>query len=469
MRFEAKRYQQLGLEFLRGHPRAGLILDMGLGKTVVSLTAADEHLWEEFTVDAFLVIAPKRVAEDTWPREARKWDHLSRLRVSTVLGTAKQRRAALERQADLYIFNRENVCWLCRPEVWPFRGRYIGVIIDELSSFRDAQSKRWRALRRRAGAFPVVWGLTGTPAPKGYIDLWPEMYLLDGGARLGKTLGSYRAEFFSPGARRGHVVFEWRLRPGAKEEIDRRLADGLCISMKKEDWLDLPPRVEEQVTVRMDAKERAVYDRLKQERVLCRIGGRDLDTEIVGATAAALANKLLQLSGGAVYDEDGGVVEVHARKLDALEELAEAAQGQPLLVFYAYRHEADRIARRFPQAVRMGEGAGKDTAGTIVRWNAGEIPMLICHPASAGHGLNLQEGGHIIVWYSPVWDLELYQQANARLHRMGQRDTVVVYHIVCEDTLDGRVLDALTRKGAVQESLIDALRTYIKEAKGSEG
>ena len=465
MKFVPKPHQAPCLSFLREHPRAGLILDMGMGKTVVALTAADELLHEEFAVDAFLVVAPKRGAEDTWAREAEKWDHLARLRVSAVLGTEKQRLAALERPADLYVINRENVPWLCAPEHWPFQGRALGLILDELSSFKNQRSKRWRALRRRAAACPVVWGLTGTPAPKGYIDLWPEMFLLDQGARLGPTVGAYRSAFFSPGAHRGHTVFDWRLRPGAKEEIDRRLADGLCVSMRKEDWLALPPISHNRVEVRMDRKERAVYDQLKRDRVLCALEGQDLDAAVVGDTAAALSNKLLQLSGGAVYDETGGVVRVHDRKLDTLSELEEAAQGQSLLVFYAYRHEAQRIRDRFPGAVLLGQDEGRDTRETIRRWNAGEIPMLLCHPASAGHGLNLQDGGHIIVWFSPIWDLELYQQANARLHRMGQEHPVVVHHLVCADTLDDRVLSVLEDKDRTQRGLIEALKLYLTETK----
>ncbi len=462
MKFEPKPHQALCLDVLRDRPRAGLLLDMGLGKTAIALTAADEALNREFTVDCFLVIAPKRVAEDTWTTEAAKWDHLRGLRVARCLGSEKQRLAALAGEADLYVINRENVDWLCRPGVWPFGKKRLGLIIDELSSFKNQQSKRWRALRKRAGACPIVWGLTGTPAPKGYIDLWPQIFLLDNGERLGPTVGAFRARYFDPGARKGHIVYEWRLKPGAKQRIDAALTD-LCISMRKEDWIDLPPVTHNRVAVRMDRKERAVYDELKAEKVLTQLDGKDLDEAVVGATAAALSNKLLQLSGGAVYDENGGVVEIHRRKLDALAELAEAAQGQSLLVFYAYKHEAQRILAQFPQAVLMGQGEGKDTEGVIRRWNAGEIPMLLCHPASAGHGLNLQHGGHIIIWYSPIWDLELYQQANDRLHRMGQEHPVVVHHIVCADTLDDKVLDALNGKDKVQAGLIEALKLYIKE------
>ena len=421
-----------------------------------------EALWDEFEVDCFLVVAPKRVAEDTWTTEAAKWDHLNGLRVAKCLGTEKQRLAALHSKADLYVINRENVDWLCQPGVWPFNGKRLGIIIDELSSFKNQQSKRWRALRKRAGSCPIVWGLTGTPAPKGYIDLWPQMFLLDNGERLGSTIGAFRNKFFDPGARKGHIVYDWKLKPGAKERIDAALSD-LCVSMRKEDWVKLPPLTHNRVVVRMDKKERAVYDELKKERVLTELEGKDLDEAVMGTTAASLSNKLLQLSGGAVYDEVGGVVEIHSRKLDALEELSEAAQGQPLLVFYAYKHEAQRILARFPGAVLMGQGEGKDTSAVIAKWNAGQIPMLLCHPASAGHGLNLQAGGNIIIWYSPIWDLELYQQANARLYRMGQTRPVVIHHILCEDTLDDRVLNVLNGKNQVQASLIEALKAYVKE------
>jgi SNF2 family DNA or RNA helicase len=464
MKFEPHIYQTYAIERMVEQPRMGLFLDMGLGKTVITLSAADRLLNEEFRVDCFLVIAPKRVAEDTWSTEAAKWDHLARLRVARCLGTEKQRRTALASPADLYVINRENVAWLCQESVWPFRGRRVGVIIDELSSFRNQQSKRWRALRKRVKGCSVVWALTGTPAPKGYIDLWPQIYLLDQGARLGATVGAFRARYFDPGARNGHFVYEWRLKPEGKREIDAALAD-LCVSMRKEDWLTLPPVTHNRVTVRMDRDEREAYDQLERDKILCQLDGADLDEAIVGATAAALRGKLLQLSGGAVYDENGEVVVIHQRKLDALGELEEAAQGQSLLVFYAYRHEAQRILERFPQAVLMGRGEGRDTQQVIQRWNRGEIPMLLCHPASAGHGLNLQAGGHHIVWFSPIDDLEIYQQANARLHRMGQEQPVIIHHILCEDTLDDGVLAALERKDQVQQGLIEALKAYVREGK----
>ena len=433
---------------------------MGMGKTGITLSAITQ-LIDDFAIRKVLVIAPLRVAEDTWTTEAEKWDHTRHLRVVPVLGPAKKRTQALQTVGDIYVINRENVEWLCDPKEsglknWPFDL----VVIDELSSFKNNQSKRWRALKRRMPLDCPVWGLTGTPAPNSYIDLWPQIYLLDKGFRLGPTLGSFREKYFNPGARRGHVVFEWRLKTGAKDAIDKRLSD-LCISMRKEDYLTLPPITYNRVGVRMDKKERGVYEELKREKVLTLLEGKELDSAIVGATAASLSNKLLQLSGGAVYDEDGGVQVIHKRKLDALAELEEAAQGQPLLVFYSYKHEAERIREKFPNAVKLDADA--DTVSTIRAWNAGEIPILLCHPASAGHGLNLQMGGHMVVWYSLPWSLELYQQANARLHRMGQENPVVVHHIICEDTLDDKVLSALGRKEETQDALLKALKAYIYE------
>lgn len=455
MIYSPRKHQQLAGDFLREHNRAALLLDMGLGKTVITLTRLSE-LFADFAVEKALVIAPKRVAEDTWTREAAKWDHLAGLRVVPVLGDQKHRLAALASAGDIYVINRENVQWLV--ETCGKRWDFDAIVIDELSSFKSPKAKRWRCLKRVAKLAKIVWGLTGTPAGNGYIDLWPEMFLIDGGERLGRTLGEFRTKWFSPGAHKGNIVYEWRLKPGAKEDIDRRLSD-ICLSMSKEDWLTLPPVVHNTVAVRMDAKERGLYDRLRRDCVLPLLGGeladmKSFDQAIVGGTAAALSGKLLQMANGAVYDEDGGVVHIHDRKLDALADIAEEAHGQSLLVFYSYRHDIDRIRERFPQAVEIG---GSET---IRAWNAGEIPMLLCHPASAGHGLNLQQGGHIIVWFGLPWSLELYQQTNARLNRMGQGQSVIVHHVVCEGTLDEKVLSALTEKDAVQKGLLNALKGY---------
>ena len=436
-----------------------------VSKTVITLTVLNELVYEEFAVRKALCIAPKNVAEDTWTREAAKWDHLFGLRVVKMMGTPKQRIAALDSDADLYVINRENVVWLVeelikRKAAWPFDM----VIIDELSSFKSASSKRWRALKKVIASTRYVIGLTGTPAPNGYIDLWPQVYLLDKGERLGRTIGAYRDTFFSPGAHKGHIVYEWRLKRGAKEQIDEKLSD-LCLSMKAEDWVELPEIIYRDYPVRMSAEERAVYDRFERDRVLPLLEGaiidapEDAESAVVGDTAAIATNKLLQMASGDVYDDEGGVLHIHDRKLDALEDIVEAANGSPVLVFYSYKPGRDAIKARFSDAVVLGED---DTiTGTIDRWNAGKIPLLLCHPASAGHGLNLQEGGHLAVWFGLPWSLELYQQANKRLHRRGQTERVIVQHILCEDTVDGRVLEALQRKDATQSALFEALKRYV--------
>lgn len=425
------------------------------------MTHVNRLINEEFAASKFLVIAPKRVALSTWTTEAAKWDHLKDLRIARVLGTEKQRIAALSSQADIYVINRENVVWLVEylGKDWDFDG----IVIDELSSFKSSRAKRWKALRRVAASAQYVYGLTGTPAPNGYIDLWPEIYLLDRGERLGQTLGKFRMTYFNPGAHRGHVVFEWRLKPGAKKQIDKRLAD-LCLSMQKEDWIDLPERIFNTVWVDLDRSERKLYDQMQRDKILPLLNGEvttdpNYDFAIVADQAAQLSGKLLQMANGAVYDENGDVVHIHDQKLDALEEIMEAAHGEPVLVFYNYKHDLARIMERFPQAKPLFS-----SEEMIQAWNRGEIPMLLCHPASAGHGLNLQFGGHIIVWFGLNWSLELYQQANDRLHRMGQERGVIVHHIAARDTLDERVLAALEGKGATQQGLLDALKSYLKEA-----
>lgn len=419
--------------------------------------------YEEFAIRKALVIAPKRVAEDTWSREQAKWEHLKHLKVVKVMGTKDKRLAALKEQADIYIINRENVEWLV--ETLGARWCFDAVVIDELSSFKSAKSKRWKALRKVIFGSKYVYGLTGTPASNGYLDLWPEMYLLDHGERLGKTLGAYRSTYFNPGAHKGHVVFEWRLKPGARERIDARLSD-ICLSMSKEDWLDLPERTYNTIPVQLDSKARKLYDQFKRDKILPLVHeheklavaqGMDYDTAVVGDMAAQVSGKLLQMANGAVYDDDGEIFHIHDAKLDMLAEIADTSAGQPILVFYNYKHDLKRLQERFPDAVKMG---GEDV---ISAWNRGEIPMLLCQPASAGHGLNLQDGGHIIVWFGLTWSLELYQQANDRLHRMGQRSAVIVHHLVAEDTIDEKVMAALTAKDATQKGLLDALKQYLQE------
>lgn len=429
-----------------------------VSKTVITLTAI-QHLLYDFAVNKVLVIAPKRVAEDTWSREKDKWNHLHDLTISKVMGTSKQREAALKAQADLYIINRENVQWLVE---------YLGsdwcfdtLVIDELSSFKSAQSKRWRALKRVIRLCNRVIGLTGTPAANGYMDLWAQMYLIDQGEALGKTITAYRNTYFYPGAHKGHIVYEWKLKAGAKERIDARLSK-LCLSMSKEDWLTLPPITYNEVLVNMSREEREVYNRFAADKVLPLLEQKlstveDMDSAIVGDTAAVVSNKLLQMANGAVYDSEGEAFHLHDRKLEALESIYDSAQGQPLLVFYSYKHDVERIEASFPFARELNDS--KD----ISDWNEGKLPMLLCHPTSASYGLNLQDGGHIIVWFGLPWSLELYAQANARLYRQGQEHGVIIHHIVCDGTVDARVLAALQSKDATQRGLLNALKGYIEE------
>lgn len=426
-----------------------------------------ERLWDNFSIKNALVIAPKNVAENVWAQECRKWDHTKDIRCSLIMGTAKQRARAVEAKAELYITNRDNIVWL----VDYHKGKlpYDLIILDELSSFKNHQTQRWKALRKAITPEHQVLGLTGTPAPNSYLDLWPEIFLLDGGERLGKKIGDYRNRYFTVGAHKGHIVYEYRLRMGAQDAINRKLRD-LCLSMKSEDWLHLPPIIYNTVPVAMGSAERAEYERFEKEKVIpllkTRTGFERLDpnnaeeleqmTNVVKAdTAAVVAGKLMQMANGAVYDDEGNIITIHDEKLRALDEIAEANAGKNLLVFYNYQHDLDRILAKFPHA-RVFSGPEDEQA-----WNRGEIPMLLCHPASTGHGLNLQFGGHIIVWFGLTWSLELYQQANARLPRPGQKESVIIHHLVCRDTIDERVMNALKGKEATQNTLLNALKGYL--------
>ena len=417
-----------------------------------------------------LVVAPKNVAENVWAQEARKWDHTRGLRVSVVTGTASQRQRALRADAELFVLGRDNLVWLME-ELGGDLSRFQMVVLDELSSFKSHQTKRWKCIRKAIQSVRYVIGLTGTPAPNGYLDLWPQIYLLDGGQRLGHTVGAYRSRYFTPGAHKGHIVYEYKLRMGAQAAIDRELGD-LCLSMKSEDWLDLPPVIYNTIPVRLDAAARKTYEKLERDKVMPLLqkqeGFEALDpndpdalrrmTSVIrGDMAATLAGKLLQLANGAVYDDLRNVIRVHDAKLDALAELADTSAGNTMLVFYSYQHDLERLMERFPQA-RVFSGPADTEA-----WNRGEIPMLLCHPASTGHGLNLQEGGHIIVWFGLSWSLELYQQANARLQRPGQKAGVVIHHLATEGTLDERVMRVLAGKTTTQDALLEALKGYLKK------
>ncbi len=446
-------HQRAGIEWILQRPACALFWGMGTGKTVTTLTAIDRLLHDLMENGPVLVIAPKRVAENTWSKEADKWEHLQHLRVVKIMGTAKQRREALmgvfeKPFADVYVINRENVVWLVDTvgKHWPFPV----VVIDELSSFKSAQAKRFKALRKVRGRIRRLIGLTGTPRPNGLEDLWPEVYLLDQGERLGRTLSAFRARYLVPEKMNGHIVYSYRPKDGAEAEVYEQLSD-ICMSIRKEDVLSLPGQIYEDVVLEPPAALLKQYKQFERDKVLECL---DADGEIVAGTQAALTNKLLQFANGAIYDMDGQAHELHTVKLDALEELVEAAGGDPVLVLYAYKHDAERIRQRITCRAL-------DKPEDMDAWNRGEIPVALAHPASIGHGLNLQEGGHILIWFGLPWSLELYQQANERLNRPGQRNVCRIYHLIMRGTHDERVLRSLSNKEEGQAAAIEALRLEI--------
>lgn len=448
--FRPYQYQQTAIDWVLDHPRCALLLDMGLGKTVCTLSAIDELIYERLEVRKVLVIAPLRVAASVWAQEAEKWDRTRGLTVSRVLGTAVQRRKALRRPADIYVINRENVCWLMKVQDFDFDM----VVIDELSSFKSPSARRFRALRRVIKNARRVVGLTGTPAPNGLMDLWAEMFLIDNGERLGRTLTGFRAMYFRPGWSNGPVVYSYTPLEGSEEAIKAKIAD-VCISMKKEDYLDMPDRVFQNVEVELSREAKAQYAALERDFLL-EIDG----DEITALNAGAVNIKLQQVANGQIYKEDGKYVTLHDAKLDALEQLIEEANGSPVLVFTAFRSDVERIRSRLGKVVHELR-----TERDIAAWNAGGYPVVVAHPASVGHGLNLQQGGHIIIWYGLTWSLELYQQANDRLYRQGQKDTVSVYHLVANGTVDEACLAALEKKDAGQNALMDYLKARREELK----
>jgi len=422
---------------------------MGMGKTVATLTAIDDLLYLG-EVNKVLVIAPLRVAEDTWSNEVDKWDHLKHLKLSKVLGKPKDRIKAMAASADIYVTNRENVDWLVREYGynWPFDM----VVIDELSSFKSSKAKRFRSLKIVRPYFKRIVGLTGTPAPNSLIDLWPQLFLLDGGKRLGRTISSFREQYFTPGQRNQFVVYNWILKDDAEKAIHQKISD-ICISMMSKDYLDLPERIDNFIEVNLPTNAMNKYKQLERDLVL------DKD-DITAANAAVLTNKLLQMANGAIYTEDKSVVEIHDEKLKALFEIIEAANGKPVLVFYAYKHDFVRIVN-FLKTKKLNV-TGLKGIEDIRKWNNGEIPIFLVHPASAGHGLNLQSGGHIIVWFGLTWSLELYQQANARLHRQGQKENVVIHHLIAKGTIDEDVMKALANKESNQNMLLEAVKARIR-------
>ncbi len=448
MKFIPHKYQKIAINKIFNTSRAGLFLDMGLGKTVITLTAIEDLIYNRFEVEKVLVIAPLRVAEDTWSKESDKWDHLKHLSISKILGTPAQRRKALAKEADIYIVNRENVVWLTNElssigDSWIFDM----VVIDELSSFKSPKAQRFRALKKYITRSKRVVGLTGTPAPNGLIDLWSQIYLLDGGQRLGRTVTGYREKYFDPNQRNATTVFNYKPKPEAEEKIRNAISD-ICISMRAEDWLEMPERIDSIQSVKLSEKEQKAYEQFERDSYYEFLSG-----EITAASRAALTNKLLQFSNGAVYDSNGRYIKIHDRKLDALEEITELSNGKPVLCFYSYKHDLERIMERFSKAVKL------KNSEDITAWNNGDIPLLLAHPAGAGHGLNLQGGGNIIVWFGLTWSLELYQQANARLYRQGQSEnSVIIHHLITEGSADEKVLNSLLNKKDVQDELLNSLK-----------
>ncbi len=420
---------------------------------MITLTALADLLFDSFEAHRILVIAPLRVARETWPSEADKWDQLRNLICSVVIGTESERRTALMKSADIYIINRENVQWLIEDSKLAFN--FDTVVVDELSSFKNYQAKRFRSLMKVRPKIKRIIGLTGTPSANGLMDLWAEFRLLDMGTRLGRFISHYRLEHFMPDKRNGQVVFSYKALPGAEQRIYDKISD-ITISMKSTDFLKMPELVSAEYTVRFSDEERQRYDELKKDLVLQLPEG-----EITAANAAALTGKLCQMANGAIYTDDGDTITIHDRKLDALEDIIEAACGKPLLVAYWFKHDLTRISERLH---KLHVPFSKlDSADSIRKWNAGELPVALIHPASAGHGLNLQSGGSCIVWFGQTWSLELYQQTNARLWRQGQNaETVVVQHIVAKGTIDERILKVLSKKDSTQAALIDALKADLQ-------
>jgi SNF2 family DNA or RNA helicase len=453
MRYAPHDYQAYAINYIETHPVASIFLDMGLGKTSITLTAINNLLFDSFEVHRVLVIAPLRVARNTWTAEVDKWDHLQNLICSVVVGTEAERKAALLRPADVYIINRQNIQWLIEDSGIPFN--FDMIVIDELSSFKNHNTKRFRSLLKVRPKVSRIVGLTGTPASNGLMDLWAEFRILDLGQRLGRFITKYRTDYFMPDKRNGQIVYSYKPLPNAEDAIYKQISD-ITISMKATDHLQMPELISSEYTVQLSDEEKAHYEGLKQELVLTLNEG-----EITAANAASLSNKLSQMANGAIYDDAGNTVYIHDRKLDALEDIIEAANGKPVLVAYWFKHDLERIAHRLGSL--HIPFSRLDDPSSIRKWNAGQLPVALIHPASAGHGLNLQSGGSTLVWFGLTWSLELYQQTVARLWRQGQTaNTVVVQHIITKGTIDHRIMKALSQKEHTQTALIDAVKADLK-------
>ena len=445
MQYKPHEYQQYATKFILEHPVAAILLDMGLGKSVITLTAIKQLIHQD-KVHRVLVVAPLRVAKQTWPEEINKWDHLKDLTYSVITGNKSQRVKAAQKEVDIYIINRENLKWLIESSI-PFD--YDMLVIDELSSFKSYRSQRFKALKRVRPLIKRIVGLTGTPSSNGLMDLWAEFRVLDMGKRLGRFISHYRANYFDPDKRHMYQVFTYKPKPGAEQSIYRAI-DDITISMKSKDYLQLPPLTMNTVPVKMSPSEQTIYDELNAQLVVSTQG-----KQIDALNAASLSNKLCQMANGCVYDDQQQVVQIHQRKLDAIEDLVEAANGKPVLIAYWFKHDLAQIKQRFQ--VREIK-----TTQDINDWNAGKIPLALIHPASAGHGLNLQAGGSTLIWYGLTWSLELYQQTNARLWRQGQQQPVVIYHLITEGTIDENIMTALKQKDKTQLALINAVKANLK-------
>ena len=447
MKYNPHSYQEYAIKFIESHPISALFLDMGLGKTSITLTAVNELLFDSFEVRKVLVIAPLRVARNIWCDEIKKWDHLRNIKYSIVVGTEKDRISALNKKADIYIINRENVDWLVNKSGYKFD--FDMIVIDELSSFKNHQSKRFKSLMKIRPKVKRIVGLTGTPSSNGLMDLFAEFKVLDLGERLGYFIGQYRNTYFKPDKTNGAIVYSYKPLPNAEDSIYEKISD-ITVSMKASEYLKMPELVISNYQVEMSDNEKKQYDEMKKN-LICEIK----DGEITVSNAGSLSNKLSQFANGAVYDDQQNIIEIHSRKLDALEDIIESMNGKPLLVAYWYKHDLQRIKKRF--YVREIK-----TSKDIADWNKGKIPVALIHPASAGHGLNLQQGGSTLVWFGLTWSLELYQQTNGRLYRQGQKNTVVIQHIVTKGSIDEQILKALERKNKTQEDLIEAVKANLK-------
>ena len=447
-------YQITGKEHIIDNPKSALFLDMGLGKTVTTLTAFDELKYDSFEVKNALIVAPKRVVESVWMQEAVKWGHLKHLTFSLIAGNEKQRREAIKTKADIHLVSRDNIAWLCGV----FGGSSLPwdmLILDELSSFKNPAAIRFKCLKQVQPSFKRIIGLTGTPAPNGLVDLWSQIYLLDRGERLGKTITQFRNTFFTPGASNGHIIYSYNAKKGSQETIYSKIED-IAISMKAKDYLSLPERIDNYIKVILPDEILKQYEEFEKEKIFEVFGSGE---EITAMNAAVLSNKLLQFAGGAIYDEDKEVHELHDSKLEALDELIESANGQPVLIAWNYQHERDRLFLK----LKKYKPVQLKTNADVLKWNKGEIQVMLMHPASGGHGLNLQAGGNIIVWFSPTWALELEQQLNARLDRQGQTKSVIIHRLIAKGTIDEDVVKSISSKNRTQNDLMDAVKAKIKK------